>query len=225
MSSASTDSYPWSITLSTTGGSGSGAVTYAVANGTATGCADPGGVLTATTAGTCTVTATKATDGDYTAISSAPQTVTFTETAQATLTVSSASTVPYPWTVTLATTGWLRVRRGQLLLHEWYGQPARSTPALRPPPVPAPVTSRRPRPRTATSPSTTSVAQHRDLHHSQPGHPHRVLGLDGDPPDVVDHPGHVRRQRHGCGQLRLRQWHDHLRPQLWCSQRYDRGHL
>jgi trimeric autotransporter adhesin len=80
ISSANSDAYPWSITLTTTGGNGAGAVTYAVANGTATGCADPGGVLTATTSGTCTVTATKALDPDYNAISSTPaQTVTFTK--------------------------------------------------------------------------------------------------------------------------------------------------
>ncbi len=85
MSSASSDTYPWSITLATTGGNGAGAVTYAVANGTATGCTDPGGVLTATTSGTCTVTATKAMDTDYNAISSTPQTVTFTKANQGTL--------------------------------------------------------------------------------------------------------------------------------------------
>ncbi len=79
MSSAASDTYPWSITLATTGGNGTGAVTYAVVNGTATGCADPGGVLTATTSGTCKVTATKALDADYNVISSAQQTVTFSK--------------------------------------------------------------------------------------------------------------------------------------------------
>jgi len=45
------------FTLATTGGSGTGAVTYAIADGTATGCALNGdGKLVSTTAGTCTVT-------------------------------------------------------------------------------------------------------------------------------------------------------------------------
>ena len=62
--------------LTTTGGSGTGAVTYTVANGTDSGCTVTGTVLTATTSGTCYVTATKAADANWQATSSAATTVT-----------------------------------------------------------------------------------------------------------------------------------------------------
>jgi len=65
------------ITLATSGGSGTGNVTYTVTNGTATGCSITSGKLTATTVGTCLVTATKAGDVDYTPVSSIQTTVTF----------------------------------------------------------------------------------------------------------------------------------------------------
>ncbi len=70
------------LELSTSGGSGSGAVTYGVTNGTATGCAVSVGTpytLSVTTPGTCTVTATKAADAHYLVKSSAPTTVTFAD--------------------------------------------------------------------------------------------------------------------------------------------------
>ncbi|MCR1781429.1 hypothetical protein KVF89_02695 [Nocardioides carbamazepini] len=89
------------LTLTTSGGSGTGAVTYGVVNGTATGCAMSSGVLTSTSTGTCTVTATKATDATYLARSSAPTTVTFVKAAQAALTVTSIAGVqgaPLPLT-------------------------------------------------------------------------------------------------------------------------------
>ena len=63
------------LVLSTSGGSGSGAVTYSVIDGTATGCAvstTAPYTLTSTTGGTCEVTATKAGDGTYAMVSSAP---------------------------------------------------------------------------------------------------------------------------------------------------------
>jgi hypothetical protein len=65
------------LALSVTGGSGTGNVTYTVANGTATGCTISGGNLNASTPGTCLVTATKAADSSFTAISSTQTTVTF----------------------------------------------------------------------------------------------------------------------------------------------------
>jgi hypothetical protein len=83
--------YGTPLTLTTSGGSGAGAVTYVGTNGTATGCAANGSTLTSTSAGTCTVTATKAADGNYNATSSAPTTVTFAKGAQATLTLTSVS--------------------------------------------------------------------------------------------------------------------------------------
>jgi hypothetical protein len=61
-----------SLPLATTGGSGTGVVTYTVTNGTATGCAISGSSLIATSPGTCVVTAAKAASGSYqTALSSA----------------------------------------------------------------------------------------------------------------------------------------------------------
>jgi hypothetical protein len=65
------------LTLSTGGGSGTGAVTFSVVNGTATGCAISGTSLKVTTAGTCIVTASKASDGNYLVASSVATTVTF----------------------------------------------------------------------------------------------------------------------------------------------------
>lgn len=64
--------------LITTGGSGTGELTFTVANGTATGCVLSGAAaLKSTTAGTCIVTATKAADSTYAVTSSAATTVTF----------------------------------------------------------------------------------------------------------------------------------------------------
>jgi outer membrane protein OmpA-like peptidoglycan-associated protein len=67
------------LTLATSGGAGTGAVTYVVANGSAT-CTQPTpGVLHAAGAGTCLVTATKASDSNYLVANSTPTTVTFSE--------------------------------------------------------------------------------------------------------------------------------------------------
>lgn len=63
------------LKLTTSGGSGTGAVTFAVVNGTATGCAITNNALTSTTEGTCIVTATKASSGTYGVASSAATTV------------------------------------------------------------------------------------------------------------------------------------------------------
>jgi hypothetical protein len=69
--------YGRSVTLTTSGGSGTGAVTFAVTTGgTATGCAISGSTLTYTSTGTCMVTATKASDSTYLSVSSAATTVT-----------------------------------------------------------------------------------------------------------------------------------------------------
>jgi len=66
-----------SLALTTSGGSGTGAVSFTVTNGTASGCTVSGTSLTATTTGTCVVTATKAADSTYLAASSPATTVTF----------------------------------------------------------------------------------------------------------------------------------------------------
>ena len=65
-----------SLNLATSGGSGTGAVTFIAADGTASGCVVSGGALTASTAGTCVVTATKKADTSYLGASSSPTTIT-----------------------------------------------------------------------------------------------------------------------------------------------------
>jgi hypothetical protein len=71
------------LTLATSGGSGTGAVTFTVANGTATGCTITSGALTATTAGTCIVTATKAAVAPYATGISSATTVTISSAPKA----------------------------------------------------------------------------------------------------------------------------------------------
>jgi hypothetical protein len=65
------------LTLTTTGGSGTGAVTYTATVGTAAGCVVSGTSLTVTSLGTCIVTATKAASTTNLAASSVATTVTF----------------------------------------------------------------------------------------------------------------------------------------------------
>jgi hypothetical protein len=64
------------LTLAAGGGSGTGALSYVAANGTAAGCTITGASLTASSAGTCSVVASKAADSTYFAVSSTPTTVT-----------------------------------------------------------------------------------------------------------------------------------------------------
>jgi len=72
-----TVSYPTTFAaLSTTGGSGSGAVTYAVTTAGTAGCSIAGTTLSYTSVGTCGVTATKATDSNYNSGSSSEATFT-----------------------------------------------------------------------------------------------------------------------------------------------------
>jgi hypothetical protein len=72
---ATTIDYQASTTLSTTGGNGLGAVNYEVTNGTGE-CTLSGTTLTGAKAGTCSVTATKAAEGNY--LESVSNTVTIT---------------------------------------------------------------------------------------------------------------------------------------------------
>lgn len=72
-------SYGGTSTLSTTGGSGSGAVTYTLTSG-ASNCSISGTTLTGIAAGSCTLTATKAADTIYNSTTSAPIGVTVTVT-------------------------------------------------------------------------------------------------------------------------------------------------
>jgi hypothetical protein len=74
--------YGTAVSLATSGGSTSGTVTYVVADGSASGCAESSGSLTSTSAGTCSVTATMAGDDDYLSVSSPATTVTFAKASQ-----------------------------------------------------------------------------------------------------------------------------------------------
>jgi Calx-beta domain/Putative Ig domain len=102
-SAASTLVFGGSTTLSTTGGSGTGLVTFASNNAN---CTISGNMLTAAAVGTCTITATKTADTNYTAATSAGITITVNQATQATLVAASApSTVTFGGTTTLSTTG------------------------------------------------------------------------------------------------------------------------
>lgn len=68
--------YGHSLALTSTGGSGNGAVSYSVTSAGTAGCVINGDVLTSARAGTCVVTANKASDGTYAAASSLATTVT-----------------------------------------------------------------------------------------------------------------------------------------------------
>lgn len=69
------------LQLGTKGGSGTGNVTYTVTNGDGQASIDAAGKLIPAKVGTVTVTATKAGDDNYNAITSAPMTVTITRAA------------------------------------------------------------------------------------------------------------------------------------------------
>ena len=83
LSTASKNSpYSQAITMTPSGGSGTGAITYAIAaGGTASSCAlansTETNTVTATSGGTCLIQATKATDTNYLVATSATQTFTF----------------------------------------------------------------------------------------------------------------------------------------------------
>ena len=80
--SAASGRYGSTTTLATTGGSGSGSVSYDVVSGN---CSVAGDVLSATSAGNCVITATKASDGTYGSITS----------EQLTIVISNNSTISY----------------------------------------------------------------------------------------------------------------------------------
>ena len=69
------------LTLTSQGGSGTGGLSYVVTSVGTAGCSISGTVLSATSAGTCTVTVTKAADATYAVAHSPTTTVTFTHVA------------------------------------------------------------------------------------------------------------------------------------------------
>ncbi len=91
------------LTLASSGGSGTGAVTFSVTNGTATGCLVTAGVLSATKAGTCIVTAVKAAVAPYASGVSAATTVTISGAPHA---LRLAGAVRRAHTVNVTVTGY-----------------------------------------------------------------------------------------------------------------------
>jgi len=90
--SSTSGTYGSSITLTSSGGSGTGAVTFAVTSAGTAGCSITGGTtLAATTPGTCTVTATKATSANYLVETSSATTITFARQSQSALSVSTTN--------------------------------------------------------------------------------------------------------------------------------------
>jgi serine protease len=81
--------YGSALALTTSGGSGTGSVTYSATTGTASSCTISGSNLTAGSAGTCLVTATKAADTNYNSASSVSTTVTFSATTAGAPTIAS----------------------------------------------------------------------------------------------------------------------------------------
>ena len=100
-----TIAYNGTSALTITGGTGSGAVTYAVATG-GSNCSIVSSTLTGTGIGACTVTATKAGDTNYTSATSAAITVTVGQAAQTTLiAVATPASLAYNGTSALWITG------------------------------------------------------------------------------------------------------------------------
>lgn len=88
--------------LSTSGGSGTGAVIYSVTGGS---CTISGNILTANAAGSCTVTATKAGDTNYMQVVSSPVTITINPLAQAIFVQASTSAIVVAGTANLTIVG------------------------------------------------------------------------------------------------------------------------
>jgi hypothetical protein len=91
-------SSPATTTLTSSGGSGTGDVTYAVSPASASICSVSGNVVTALLPGNCVVNATKAADGFYNAISGTA-TITIAKAAQDTLssTLATGATAQPEW--------------------------------------------------------------------------------------------------------------------------------
>ncbi len=101
----STVAYGSTSTLSNSGGSGTGAVTYS--HGASTGCSVSGSTLSVIIpSGTCAVTATKAADNNYNLVTSGSLSVGLSKASQTSLIVVAApSTVTYGSTSTLSSSG------------------------------------------------------------------------------------------------------------------------
>ena len=93
----STSKYGTPLNLRTSGGSGTGALSFAITSaGTASGCSISTETLTVSSFGTCKVTATKALDTNYNVVSSAETIITFAKADTITVTTTlSTSSVTY----------------------------------------------------------------------------------------------------------------------------------
>jgi hypothetical protein len=97
LTSAQTVSFPNSFaSLSTTGGSGTGAVTFAVTAAGTANCSVTGTTLSYTSVGTCSVTSTKAATAYYNVASSAAQTFTVSTGTQSTLLTTDQTVIYTP---------------------------------------------------------------------------------------------------------------------------------
>lgn len=97
-SSPSTATFAAPFTLQTIGGTGPGAVTYAVTTAAPANCSVNAttGALTYTAVGTCVVQATKAAGGGYASVSTSPTTITVSRAPQTTTITSAVPTNPLP---------------------------------------------------------------------------------------------------------------------------------
>ena len=149
------------VSLTTSGGSGTGLVTIAITGGTATGCAiDAQDDLTATSAGTCIATATKAGDSTFATAVSAPVTITFTDvsapaptppTAPAPTPVAAPSSAPAPTPKPEPTE---KPAPAPTPKPEPTEKPAPApTPTVKPTPKPAPTPTAKPTPKPAPTPT------------------------------------------------------------------------
>ena len=107
----SSKAYPYSqvLSMSNSGSTGSGDITYAIiAGGSATSCAlsnsSASATISASTSGTCLVAATIAADTNYSAATSSNLTFTFSKASQSAITITT-TTATYGSDLTLASTG------------------------------------------------------------------------------------------------------------------------
>ena len=97
--------YGTAVTLTTSGGSGTGTVSYVVdSGGTATACSISSGQLISTSAGTCLVTANKVGDGNYNLATSGPTAVTFALANSTTTVIDNSASVVTGDTLTYTAT-------------------------------------------------------------------------------------------------------------------------
>jgi mucin-19 len=83
--------YATGLTLAASGGTGSGGYSFTVISTGTAGCGVVGGILNATSPGTCTVTATRAASTNYLVASSGATTVTIVKATQSALSLTSTS--------------------------------------------------------------------------------------------------------------------------------------